>query len=46
VAAEMGTYIISPRRVRKATIDTTFYQTYLSEDLYNLGKIHDPANFK
>jgi hypothetical protein len=37
---------VRPRRVRKVAIDTTIYQPYLSEDLYNVGKIDDPANFK
>jgi hypothetical protein len=38
--------IVRPRRVRKAAIDTSIYETYLSENLYNVGKIDDPANFK
>jgi hypothetical protein len=38
--------IVRPRRVRKAAIDTSIYETYLSEDLYDVGKIDDPANFK
>jgi hypothetical protein len=38
--------IVRPRRLRKATIDTSIYETYLSEDLYDVGKIDDPANCK
>jgi hypothetical protein len=38
--------IVRLRRVRKAAIDTSIYETYLSEDLYDVGKIDDPANFK
>jgi hypothetical protein len=38
--------IVRPRRVRKAAVDTSIYETYLSEDLYDVGKINDPANFK
>lgn len=35
-----------PQRIRKPAINTSIYETYLTEDLYNVGKVDDPANFK
>jgi hypothetical protein len=38
--------IVRPRRIKKVAIDTLIYETYLSEVLYDVGKIDDPASLK